>query len=89
MLLSKGEVESMRQTLRWRFWIETGLAIVTSILLLVTLLWRDWVEIVFNVDPDQGSGLLEWSIVGALLVATIVLLISARYEWRKARVAIS
>jgi hypothetical protein len=79
----------MRQTLRWRFWIETGLAIVTSILFVVTLLWRDWIEIIFNVDPDQGGGLLEWSIVGALLVVTIVLFILARYEWRRSRVAIS
>jgi hypothetical protein len=79
----------MRKALRWRFWLETGLAIVTSILFVVTLLWKDWVEIIFNVDPDQASGLLEWSIVGALLVVTIILFTLASYEWRRARVAIS
>jgi tetrahydromethanopterin S-methyltransferase subunit E len=79
----------MRKALTWRFWLETGAAIVTGILFIVTLLWQDWIEILFDVEPDQGGGLLEWSIVGALLVVTIVLAILARYEWRKARIAIS
>jgi hypothetical protein len=79
----------MRKALRQRFWLETGSAIVTGILLVITLVWHDWIEIIFSVDPDQGSGLLEWSIVGALLVVPIVLFILARYEWRRARVAIS
>jgi len=79
----------MRKTLRWYFWLETGIGIVTSILFVVTLLRRDWVEIIFNVDPDQGSGLLEWSIVGVLLVVTIVLFVLASYEWRRARAAMA
>ena len=79
----------MRKALRWRFWFETGLAVVTGILFIITLVWHDWIEIVFNIDPDQGSGLLEWSIVGALLIVTIALFLLARYEWRKARLAVS
>jgi len=79
----------MRKALRGRFWLETGMAIVTSTLFVITLVWHNWIEIIFNVDPDHGSGLLEWLIVGALLVVTIALFILARYEWRKARVAIS
>jgi hypothetical protein len=79
----------MRKTLRWRFWLETSIAIVTGILFVVTLLLRDWIEIVFGVDPDNHSGTLEWLIVGTLLVVTITLFTLARYEWRRARVAIS
>jgi hypothetical protein len=79
----------MRKTLRLRFWLETGLAIVTGILLVITLVWHDWIEIIFNIDPDQRSGLLEWSIVGALLVVTIILFILASYELRRTRAAIS
>ncbi len=79
----------MRKALRGRFWLETGMATVTTFLFVITLVWHDWIEIVFNVDPDRGSGLLEWSIVGALLVVTIALFTFARYEWRKARVAIA
>ncbi len=85
----KGEIETMRNALRMRFWFETVVAIVTGILFVITLVWHDWVEIIFNVDPDQGSGLLEWSIVAALLVVTIVLFVLARYEWRKARTAVA
>jgi hypothetical protein len=79
----------MRNALRWYFWFETSMAIVTGILFVITLVWHDWIEIIFNVDPDQGSGLLERLIVGALLVITIALFVLARYEWRRARVAIS
>jgi len=78
----------MRKALRRRFWLETGIAIVTGIVFLLTLVWHNWIEIIFNVDPDQGSGLLEWLIVGALLVVTIILFALARYEWHKARLAI-
>ena len=79
----------MRKTLRLRFWLETGLAIVTGILLVITLVWHDWIEIIFNIDPDQRSGLLEWSVVGALLIVTIILFILASYELRRTRAAIS
>lgn len=79
----------MRKTLRLRFWLETGLAIVTSILFVITLVWHDWIEIIFNIDPDQRSGLLEWSMVGALLIVTIILFLFARYELRRTRAAIS
>lgn len=78
----------MRKALRGRFWLETGMAIMTTILLVITLVWQSWIEIIFNVDPDQGSGLLEWLIVGALLVMTIALFVLARYEWRKAKIAV-
>jgi len=74
----KGEVEPMITALRRRFWLETVIAIVASILFVITLVWHDWIEIIFKVDPDHGNGLLEWSIVGALLVVTIVLFILAR-----------
>ncbi len=79
----------MRNALRRRFWLETGMAIVTSILFVITLAQRDWIEIVFNVDPDNRSGAIEWLIVGALLVVTITLITLASYEWRRVRIAIS
>lgn len=79
----------MRKALRWRFWLETGMAIVTSILFVITLVQRDWIEVVFGVDPDSRMGTLEWLIVAALLVVTITLFTLASYEWRRARVAIS
>jgi tetrahydromethanopterin S-methyltransferase subunit E len=84
----KGDFETMRKALRGRFWLETVLAIVTGILFVVTLVWHNWAEIIFNIDPDQGSGLFEWIVVGVLLVVTVVLIVLARFEWRKAQAAI-
>ncbi len=77
----------MRKALRGCFWLETAIALVTAILFVITLIWRDWIEIVFNVDPDQRSGSLEWLIVGVLLALMIIFSLLARYEWRKAQLA--
>ena len=79
----------MRNALRRRFWLETGMAIITSILFVITVVQRDWIEAVFGVDPDSRSGALEWLIVGALLLVTLTLFTLASYEWRRARAAIS
>ncbi|HXX77138.1 MAG TPA: hypothetical protein VEI53_01490 [Ktedonobacteraceae bacterium] len=75
--------------MRLRFWFETGLAIATGILFVITLAWHNWIEIIFNVDPDQGSGVLEWLIVGFLLVVTIILFTLSLYEFRRAQVILS
>ena len=74
----------MKNALRLRFWFETGMAIVTGILFVITLVQRDWIEVVFKVDPDNRIGSLEWVIVAAFLVVTITLLALASYEWRRA-----
>ena len=79
----------MRNALRWRFWFEAITANVTSILFVITLVQRDWIEVVFSIDPDSRNGTFEWLIVGVLLVVTITLFTMASYEWRRTRVAIS
>jgi hypothetical protein len=75
--------------LKWRFWLETGVAIATGVMLVITLVRRYWIEVVFGIDPDNSSGTLEWLIIAALLVVTITLFTLASYEWRRTRVAIS
>jgi hypothetical protein len=77
-------VESRNKSLRSRFWIEAVLASITGGLFVVTLVWREWIELVFGVEPDGGDGSLEWAIVGVLLVATVVFGWLARTEWRRA-----
>lgn len=68
---------------RTLFWIETALAGVTGFLTILTLITREWIEAVFNADPDGGDGSLEWLIVVALAVVTVVLAVLARLEWRR------
>lgn len=65
------------------FLIELGLAAVTGIMTIVTLISREWIEIVFGVDPDNGSGALEWLLVAALAAATLIFGMLARLEWRR------
>lgn len=75
--------------MRFRFWLEVGMATLTSILFVITLIWRDWIEIAFNVSLDNGNGSLEWLTVGVLLVATIALFILAHHEWHRAQTTTS
>jgi hypothetical protein len=70
-----------------RFWISVIAGAAAGLLLLVTLLWHDWIEVVFGVDPDGGSGALEWLVVvlsGATAVSCSVV---ARLDWRAAQEA--
>jgi hypothetical protein len=77
---------------RWprrRFWIEVGIGALTAILCVLTLFVRDWIEVIFRVDPDQHSGSLEWLIATALVVASVVSSLLARREWRRTALGLS
>jgi len=64
-----------------RYWVECGLAMFSAAMLAVTVAWPDWVEGVFGVDPDAGSGALEWGLVAALLGVTLMFGLLARREY--------
>jgi hypothetical protein len=70
---------------RARFSLEAVLAALTTGLFALTLVSRDWIEIVFGIEPDQSNGTLEWVIVGALLVVSVALIALARRDWRRAQ----
>ena len=72
------------RAIRRRYWFELGLAVLAGALALLTLVNREWIEVVFGVDPDQGSGALEWGIVFALAGVAVVSAVAARAERRRA-----
>lgn len=78
----------MRRQLRARFWVATTLGTLSAGLFILTLVWRDWIERILDVEPDAGSGSLEWAIVGATALAAVGLGLLARAEWRRAAPAL-
>lgn len=73
----------MKRRLRKRFWLASWFSVTGGALAVLTLLWPDWIELVFRVDPDNHSGSLEWLIVAALLAASIASTFLALHEWRR------
>jgi hypothetical protein len=62
---------------------EAALTAASALLLVVTLINQEWIELVFGVDPDHGDGTLEWLIVAVLAVVTVVSALVTRAEWRR------
>jgi hypothetical protein len=74
-----------RSELKVRYWFEAGLAVAAIILAIMTMIWPNWIEILFKIDPDEGSGALELSVVVGLLGVSIASMLLAGRDWRRAR----
>ena len=72
-----------QQQQRWRPGLRAVLGAVTLVVAAGTLVWPDWIEAIFHVDPDHGNGSLEAAIVVVLGLVSIVLLGSAWAGWRR------
>ena len=68
-----------------RFYLEALLAVLSTGLFILTLISRDWIEVLFHVEPDEGNGTLEWLIVVVLFVVSAALIYLARRDWRRAQ----
>jgi hypothetical protein len=79
----------VKRQVRKRFWIELILAVVNITLLALTAVWTEWIELVFGVEPDAGSGELEWAIAAVTLGLTVAFFMLARMEWRRAAIQVS
>lgn len=67
---------------RTRAWSATILS-----LLAFTAAMPDWIEALFGVDPDSGSGSLEALIALGLAVLAVISGAGAARAWRKLRAA--
>jgi hypothetical protein len=69
-------------SLTWRYRLELILAAIAALMSVITLVWHDWIEIVFRIDPDHGGGWFEWLIVAALAAAVGLCGLLARADRR-------
>jgi hypothetical protein len=68
-----------------RFLAAAASTLATLVLAVVTLVWQNWIEIVFRVDPDHGNGSFERWVVGVAAVLCLTSLLLASREWKRAR----
>lgn len=70
--------------------VETALAGLAGLLAIVSIFWRDWIEILFQTDPDHHSGTTELVLIVGLAALSVLLGCAARWQavrWRKAAAA--
>jgi hypothetical protein len=73
----------MKHRVRIRFLAQIALAIAAGASFVLTLVWRDWIEVMLRISPDEHDGSLEFVVSSVLLTATVALAVSARAEWRR------
>ncbi|QIG42002.1 ABC transporter permease [Nocardioides anomalus] len=66
-----------------RFWVEVALSVLSGLALVLTLVWEEWIEEVFGVEPDGGDGSAEWLVFLVLAVLAVGSGVLARVEWRR------
>jgi len=70
-----------------RLRLEAGLAALSAALFVATLVWPEWIEAVFGVDPDGGDGSMEWLAVAVAAACAVAAILFARAGWRRLRSA--
>jgi hypothetical protein len=71
--------------MRSRFWVECFLSVLTASLTALTLIWHDWAETLFHVDPDRSNGSFEIGVTVVLAIITLTFIVTARSEWTRNR----
>ena len=62
--------------------VEVAVALATGVLGILTIFWRDWIEILTGWDPDHHDGSVEWILVVGLLAVAVTIGLAARRHWR-------
>jgi hypothetical protein len=83
MNASRDDVSRRERLLRLRFRVEVALATLGFMLFALTLVFPEWIEATTGLEPDAGSGALEFAISGALLLAAAGSAFLARRDHRR------
>lgn len=75
----------MRSATPLRSWLEMVMGGLSALMLAATLVWPDWIERLFELEPDAGDGSAEWNWVIAFAVAALLLFADAGRIWWRAR----
>lgn len=65
-----------------RYRLECLLTIVSGVALLLAVVAPQWLEAVSGLEPDGGSGAVEWGLASALAVSTAMWFLLARHHRR-------
>jgi hypothetical protein len=78
-----------RRPLRRRFWVELCAAVTALLLLAAWIVNPTWIESATGLDPDAGSGAVEWllTVLAAAVAAGSSLLARAEVRLRAAAVS--
>jgi len=63
--------------------IEATLAVLTGVLGVLSLFWRDWMEALTGGSPDRHSGSAEFSLIAVLLITSVSCAVVARRAHRR------
>ena len=77
----------MQTHTRSTFLAQSLSATVSGLLAVLTAVWPDWVEALTGLNPDGGSGYLEWVIAASFAAAAVLFGALARREWQKLSIA--
>ena len=70
---------------RLRAMVEAALAVVSAVLVVVSLVWPTWFETLLGESPDGGDGSAERLLALVWVAATVLFSSLARRDWRIAR----
>ena len=66
--------------------LETAAALCAGLAGIITMFWRDWIEILTGWSPDRHNGGAEWLIVALLLAVAVGM---GAVAWRHRRALIT
>jgi hypothetical protein len=66
-----------------RFWFQVVFSAAAIVLMILSLIGRDWIEVFTGWDPDRGSGAFEWLVVAVLGLVAIGFGVAARAGWQR------